>query len=36
MNEQDAMRRIVDLFAGLSAENKNNVLYRLTVPADSR
>jgi hypothetical protein len=33
MHEQDAMRRIVDLFAGLSEENKKNVLYRLTVPS---
>jgi hypothetical protein len=31
-NDQDAMRRIVDLFGGLSEENKKNVLYRLTVP----
>jgi len=31
-NDQDAMRRIVDLFDGLSEENKKNVLYRLNVP----
>ena len=31
-NDQDTMRRIVDLFGGLSEENKKNVLYRLTVP----
>jgi len=31
-NDQDAMRKIVDLFGGLSEENKKNVLYRLTVP----
>jgi hypothetical protein len=36
MNEQDAMSRIVDLFGGLSAENKKNVLYRLTGPPGTR
>jgi len=36
MNEQDAMRRIVDLFGGLSAENKKNVLYRLAGPPGTR
>lgn len=30
-NDQDAMRKIVDLFASLSEVNKKNVLYRLTV-----
>jgi len=29
-NEQDAIRKIVDLFSGLSKENKKNVLNRLT------
>jgi hypothetical protein len=32
LTEQDAMRRIVDLFGCLSEENKKNVLYRLTLP----
>ena len=36
MNEQDAMRRIVELFGGLSAENKKSVLVRLTVPSGTR
>jgi hypothetical protein len=31
-NDQEAMRRIVDLFGNLSEENKKNVLNRLTVP----
>jgi hypothetical protein len=30
------MRKIVDLFGGLSEENKKNVLYRLTVPPGTR
>ena len=30
-NDQEAMRKIVDLFGGLSDENKKNVLNRLTV-----
>jgi hypothetical protein len=32
LNDQDAMRRIVDLFGALSEENKKNLLYRLTAP----
>jgi hypothetical protein len=35
INDRDAMRRIVDLFGGLSEENKKNVLYRLTVPPET-
>ena len=31
-SDQDAMRKIIDLFGGLSEENKKNVLYRLTAP----
>jgi len=31
-SDQEAMSRIVELFADLSDENKKNVLYRLTVP----
>jgi DNA-directed RNA polymerase subunit N (RpoN/RPB10) len=29
VNDQDAMRKIIDLFSGLSEENKKNVLDRL-------
>lgn len=29
---QDAIRKIVDLFSGLSDDNKKNVLNRLTPP----
>ncbi len=32
INDQDAMRRIVDLFDGLAEESKKNVLDRLTAP----
>lgn len=30
------MRKIVDLFGGLSEENKKKVLYRLNVPPGTR
>jgi hypothetical protein len=36
VDEQDAIRRIVDLFGGLSEENKKNVLSRLTTPLGKR
>ena len=36
MNDQEAMRRIVELFDTLSEENKKNLLNRLRVPPGAR